>query len=253
MIVRRLLSRSTITALALALAAGTFLPAAASADSTSASAGGGAPTVGVPTQLGSKAMTGKCLTFVVADEVPMAVMLGCNPAPTNRAQNWTYTAAGQLMVSQSRSVGGPIAATGACLDTAADLVAVPDNATTLVLPCRAGAGQKWTYDKTAGTFVNAANGQALSSMTGMAKQAQPVGADPVDGSAAQAWTALPVPEVDLLGAVAALLHAILDALGLDLPVPLEAVVQGLLDSITDVLPLPGQLQTLPEQILDSVR
>jgi hypothetical protein len=34
--------------------------------------------------------------------------------------------------------------TGACLDTAADLVDVPDQATILVLSCRTGAGQHWT-------------------------------------------------------------------------------------------------------------
>lgn len=248
MIVRRLLSRTTITAVTLALAAGTFLPSAAAAAGSP-----GSPAVGVPTQLGSVVDKTKCLTFVVAEGVPMAVMLGCNPAPTSRAQNWTYTDTGQLMVSESKSVGGPIAATGACLDTAADLVAVPDEATVLVLPCRSGAGQKWTYDKTAGTFVNAANGQALSSTTGIAKQARPVGVDPADGSATQSWTALPVPDVDLLGAIAALLHAILDALGLDLPLPVATTVQNLLASITALLPIPDQLQTLPEQILTSVR
>lgn len=251
MIVRRLLSRTTVTVLALTLAAGTVLPATAAAQGEPRKPAGVA--VGEPTQIGSTADTSQCLTYVAAEEVPMAVMMGCNPAPTSEVQKWVYTKHKHLMVALSKTVGGPVAKTGACLDTAADLVEVPEKATILVLPCADRPGQHWTYDKAKGTFVNEANGQALSSMLGLRTQAQPVGVEPVTGSAAQTWEQLPVPDLDLIGAIKALLNAILSALGLSLPLPIEKAAHDLVAQVGKVLPVPDQMQVLPKQILDSVR
>lgn len=248
MIIRRLLTG--VAVLAVTVATGAVAPATASTPSERSPAD---VAVGVPSQIASRADTSQCLTYVAAEQVPMAVMLPCNPAPTSEVQMWTLTAKGELKVSLSQSVGGEVATTGACLDTAMDIVRVPDEAPVLVLPCRASSGQKWTFKAEAGTFVNVANGQALSSMLGLARQARPVGLEPANGSSAQAWDQIPVPELDLIEAIKALLNAILNALGLDLPLPVEQAAYDLLDLVKESLPIPAQMEVLPEQMLDHVR
>lgn len=245
---RRLLTGVAI--LAVTVATGAVPPATASPPAERSPAD---VVVGVPSQIASRADTTQCLTYVAAEHVPMAVMLPCNPAPTAEVQKWTLTTKGELKVSLSQSVGGEVATTGACLDTAMDVVRVPDAAPVLVLPCRGTKGQTWKFDAEAGTFVNAASGQTLSSMLGLAKQARPVGLEPANGSSAQAWEQIPVPDLDLLGAIMALVNAILSALGLSLPIPVQQAACDLIELIRETLPIPAQMEVLPEQMLDHVR
>ncbi len=248
--VRRFMVRTTVAVVALTLAAGTVVPATAARTSARTS---GSIEVGVSSQIASSIDTSQCLTYVAAEEVPMAVMLPCNPDPTGEVQKWTLTAKGELKVSLSQSVGGEVAATGACLDTGAGRVTVPAQAPVLVLPCSGVKGQQWTFDAKTGALVNIANGQALSSMLGLAKQARPVGMEKATGSSSQAWEQIPIPEVDLLEAIKMLLAAILDALGLDLPLPIEQASHDLYDAIHSKEQVPDQMQVLPEQMLEYVR
>lgn len=249
MIIRSFLTRTGAAVLAVSLTA-VALPAGASepVERSKAPASAGVQ-VGVPKQLGSRANPNLCLTFVAAEKVPMAVMLPCNPAPTSQAQDWTYTKKGQLRVTLSKK----LMPKGACLDTGADLVRVPSAAPVLVLPCRNGPGQRWRYDKTTGAFINAATGQALTSMPGLRSQAAPVGVDPANGHPVQGWQQLPVPDLDLLGAVMALVNAILKTLGLSLPLPIGQGAHTLFDRINDKKPVPAQMRVLPRQILDLTR
>lgn len=106
------------------MAAATVLPASAARRSDDPAG----LTVGVPTQIATTADTSQCLTYVAAEDVPMAVMLPRNPAPTSQVQYWTLTDNGALRVSLSKSVGGELASTGACLDTGSDRATVPADA-----------------------------------------------------------------------------------------------------------------------------
>ncbi|WP_328989119.1 RICIN domain-containing protein [Kribbella sp. NBC_01245] len=254
MIIRRLLTRTGVAVLAVSVALATAVPAQAAAP-TERSDNPPAATfkVGVPKQIGSTADTRYCLTFVAAEKIPMAVMLPCAPKRAGKAQQWIWTAKGELQVALSKSVGGELAKTGACLDTAADLVPTPAEAPVLVLPCRDADGQKWTHDKDTGALVNVANGQALSSMIGKAKQARPTATEPADGSPAQAWRQLPIPNLDILGAIMALVNALLSALGLSLPLPIEKAAASLLELVGGKLPIPAQMQVLPKQMINLVR
>jgi len=122
----------------------------------------------------------------------------------------------------------------------------------LVLPCRDGDGQKWTYDEDAGTFVNAASGLALMSLLGKgkAKQAQPTGSISATGAPIQGWSGLPVPGLDILGAVLALVNALLASLGLALPVPIASAAASLLQLIRPQTAIPAQMTVLPKQMME---
>src|SRR5919112_709252 len=114
LIIRSILSRTGVAVLAVSVALATAIPAQAAAPAPADPPG---VEVSVVKQIANRADTRYCLTFVTSNKVPM-----------------------------SRSVGGALARTGACLDTGADLVATPKDAPVLVLPCRDGDGQKWNYD-----------------------------------------------------------------------------------------------------------
>lgn len=250
MIIRKLFSRTGVVVLAVSVALATAVPAQAA---NPVSGGSTAPgvTVGVAQQIATRSDTRYCLTFVTADKVPMAVMMACAPGKEGKTQEWIYTESGQLQVAMSKSVGGALATTGACLDSGADLAKVPSAAPLLVLPCRNGDGQKWSYDKDAGTFVNAASGLALTSLLGKgkAKQAQPTGSLNAAGTPIQAWAGLPVPSLDILGAVLALVNALLASLGLALPLPIAGAAASLLSLLRPQLPIPAQMTTLPKQMM----
>ena len=207
MIIRKLFSRTGVAVLAVSVALATAVPAQA-ANPVSGGSKTPSVTVGVAQQIATRSDTRYCLTFVAAAKVPMAVMMACAPGKEGKTQEWIYTESGQLQVAMSKSVGGALAKTGACLDSGADLAKVPAAAPLLVLPCRDGSGQKWSYDESAGTFVNAASGLALTSLLGKgkAKQAQPTGSMSAAGTPIQAWSGLPVPSLDILGAVLALVY-----------------------------------------------
>lgn len=249
MIIRKLFSRTGVVVLAVSVAIATAIPAQA-ANPTS----GGSPgvTVGVAQQIATRSDTRYCLTFVAADKVPMAVMMACAPGKEGKTQEWIYTESGQLQVAMSKSVGGALATTGACLDSGADLAKVPSSAPLLVLPCRDGSGQKWNYDKGSGTFVNEASGLALTSLLGKgkAKQAQPTGSMSTAGTPIQAWAGLPVPSLDILGAVLALVNALLSSLGLALPLPIAGAAASLLTLVRPQVPVPAQMETLPKQMME---
>jgi hypothetical protein len=250
LIIRKLFSRTGVVVLAVSVALATAVPAQAA---NPVSGGSTAPsvTVGVAQQIATRSDTRYCLTFVTADKVPMAVMMACAPGKEGKTQEWIYTESGQLQVAMSKSVGGALATTGACLDSGADLAKVPTAAPLLVLPCRSGDGQKWSYDKDAGTFVNAASGLALTSLLGKgkAKQAQPTGSLNAAGTPIQAWAGLPVPSLDILGAVLALVNALLASLGLALPLPIAGAAASLLSLLQPQLPIPAQMTTLPKQMM----
>jgi hypothetical protein len=250
LIIRKLFSRTGVVVLAVSVALATAVPAQAA---NPVSGGSTAPgvTVGVAQQIATRSDTRYCLTFVTANKVPMAVMMACAPGKEGKTQEWIYTESGQLQVAMSKSVGGALATTGACLDSGADLAKVPSAAPLLVLPCRNGDGQKWSYDKGAGTFVNAASGLALTSLLGKgkAKQAQPTGSLNAAGTPIQAWAGLPVPSLDILGAVLALVNALLASLGLALPLPIAGAAASLLSLLQPQLPIPAQMTTLPKQMM----
>ncbi|TDW18756.1 ricin-type beta-trefoil lectin domain protein [Kribbella kalugense] len=250
MIIRKLFSRTGVVVLAVSVALATAVPAQAA---NPVSGGSTAPgvSIGVAQQIATRSDTRYCLTFVTADKVPMAVMMACAPGKEGKTQEWIYTESGQLQVAMSKSVGGALATTGACLDSGADLAKVPTAAPLLVLPCRDGSGQKWSYDKGAGTFVNAASGLALTSLLGKgkAKQAQPTGSMNAAGTPIQAWAGLPVPSLDILGAVLALVNALLASLGLALPLPIAGAAASLLSLLQPQLPIPAQMTTLPKQMM----
>jgi hypothetical protein len=202
-------------------------------------------------QIASRADTRYCLTFVTSNKVPMAVMMACAPGKEGKTQEWVLTAKGQLQVAMSKSVGGALAKTGACLDTGADLVNTPKNAPVLVLPCRDGDGQKWDYDDSSGSFVNVANGMALSSLLGkgIKKQAQPTGIQSASGAKHQGWNAQFLPGLEILGAVLQLVNAQLASLGLALPLPIANAATSLFSLIQKMNPVPAQLTTLPKQMM----
>ncbi len=247
MIIRRLLSRTGVAVLAVSVALATAIPAQAAAPAPEPPG----VEVGVVKQIANRADTRYCLTFVTADKVPMAVMMACAPGKEGKTQEWVMTEKGQLQVAMSKSVGGALAQTGACLDTGADLTATPKNAPVLVLPCRDGDGQKWNYDESSGSFVNAANGMALSSLLGKGKekQAQPTGNQPASGAGYQGWSALPLPGLDILGAVLALVNALLASLGLALPLPIANAATSLFDLVRAKTPVPAEMTTLPKQMM----
>lgn len=254
MIIRRLLSRTGVAVLAVSVALATAVPAQAAAP---APAPADPPVVGVevgePKQIGSRADKRFCLTFVAADKVPMAVMMACAPGKEGKTQQWIFTESGQLQVAMSKSVGGALAETGACLDTGADLATPAADAPVLVLPCRDGDGQKWSYDEGDGSFVNVASGLALSTLVGKAKQARPTGSLPASGAPNQGWSGLPIPNLDILGAILSLVNALLSALGLALPVPVAKSANSLLDLVRKQTPVPAQMTVLPKQMMQLAR
>lgn len=251
--IRKLLSRTGVVALALTLGSTTAVTASAQATAPapateSVSAAPHELPVGKPRQFVSDAARKVCLTFAVSDKIPTAVMLKCNKGSKGRIQQWIYTPDQQLQVAMSKGVGGDLP-NGACLDTAADLATVAGNAPLLVLPCRAGAGQKWSYNKDTGALVNAANGKALSSMLGLAKQARPTSTVPFTGTADQTWRDVPIPMETLLGAVIQLLDALLEALGLEMPDEYDTNGHALLKAVSAQLQVPDQLQQLPKDMV----
>ncbi|GAA2820904.1 hypothetical protein [Kribbella solani] len=254
MIIRKLFSRTGVVVLAVSVALATAIPAQAANPTSGGSSSGSssqAVQVGVAQQIATRSDTRYCLTFVTADKVPMAVMMACAPGKEGKTQEWIYTKSGQLQVAMSKSVGGALASTGACLDSGADVAKVPASAPLLVLPCRGGDGQKWSYDESAGTFVNAASGLALTSLLGKgkAKQAQPTGSMSTAGTPIQAWAGLPVPSLDILGAVLALVNALLASLGLALPLPIAGAAASLLQLVRPQVPIPAQMTELPKQMM----
>ncbi|MFF1817418.1 ricin-type beta-trefoil lectin domain protein [Kribbella sp. NPDC058245] len=250
MITRKLFSRTGVVVLAVSVALATAIPAQAAQPVTDHAAAPGVE-IGVAKQIATRADTRYCLTFVAANKVPMGVMMACAPGKEGKTQEWIYTESGQLQVAMSKSVGGALAKTGACLDSGADLAKVPAAAPLLVLPCRSGDGQKWNYDESAGTFVNAASGLALTSLLGKgkAKQAQPTGSMGATGTPVQGWSALPLPGLDILGAVLALVNALLASLGLALPLPIANAAGSLLELVRPKLPIPAQMTVLPKQMM----
>ena len=178
-------------------------------------------------------------------------MMACAPGKEGKTQEWVYTEDGRLQVAMSKSVGGALAAKGACLDTGADLVTVPKNAPVLVLPCRDGDGQKWNHDESTGSFVNAASGLALSSLMGQgkAKQAQPTGTSTAAGAPNQGWKAMGLPGLDFLGAQFALVNAMLASMGLALPAPIANAAALLLGLIQGLNPVPAQMSVMPRQMM----
>lgn len=248
MIIRRMMSRTGVAVLAVSVALATAIPAQAAAPAPATPPG---VEVGVVKQIANRADTRYCLTFVTSNKVPMAVMMACAPGKEGKTQQWVLTDKGQLQVAMSKSVGGALATTGACLDTGADLVTTPKSAPVLVLPCRNGDGQKWNYDESSGSFVNAANGMALSSLLGhgVKKQAQPTGIQSASGAKYQGWSALPLPGLDILGAVLALVNALLASLGLALPLPIANAASSLFSLLQAKTPVPAQMTTLPKQMM----
>lgn len=251
---RSLLTRSGALLVVAALAAGTAptaqagTPAPASAPDTVSAPPADLP-VGKPRQYVNRVQNKMCLTFAVTpDGIPTAVMIKCNKGSKGKIQQWTYTEDQQLMVSMSKDVGGDLP-NGACLDTVADVTTVAERAPLLVLPCRAGAGQKWSYDKETGSLVNKASGKALSSMIGVAKQALPTSTVPPTGAADQKWRDLPIPQETLLGAVIQLIDALLEALGLEMPDEYETAGVEMLKGIDGKVPVPDQLKQLPKQMV----
>jgi hypothetical protein len=252
LIIRRLLSRTGVVVLAVSVALATAVPAQAAAPAPADPPG---VEVGVAKQIANRSDTRYCLTFVTAEKVPMAVMMACAPGKEGKTQEWIYTENGQLQVAMSKSVGGALAQTGACLDTGADLARPSAQAPVLVLPCRDGDGQKWSYDAGDGSFTNVANGMALSSLLGQgkAKQAQPTGNRPASGAPYQGWSALPLPGLDILGAVLALVNALLASLGLALPLPIAKAATSLFDLVRAKNPAAAQTTTLPKQMMQLAR
>jgi hypothetical protein len=252
LIIRRLLSRTGVAVLAVSVALATAVPAQAAAPAAADPPG---VEVGVAKQIANRSDTRYCLTFVTAEKVPMAVMMACAPGKEGKTQEWIYTENGQLQVAMSKSVGGALAQTGACLDTGADLARPAAEAPVLVLPCRDGDGQKWSYDEGDGSFTNVANGMALSSLLGQgkAKQAQPTGNRPASGAPYQGWSALPLPGLDILGAVLALVNALLASLGLALPLPIAKAATSLLELVRAKTAVPAQMTTLPKQMMQLAR
>jgi hypothetical protein len=251
-IIRNAVSRTCLVVLGLSLVAST---------SFAAPAGSGKPgktweaettplTVGVSKQLSSKANRKACLTFVVSNKIPTAMMLACAPAPEGRTQKWTFTEKGELKVSLSTQVGGDLP-NGACLDTAADIATIPGGKTPLlVLPCDGRTGQQWTYNAETGALINKANGLALSSMIGLAKQAQPAATQPIAKSPAQKWRFRGLPPDDtLLDAIAKLLDALLEALGLEMPDEYDNAGEELLKAVEAQFNVPQQMQELPKQLV----
>ncbi|ADB32887.1 Ricin B lectin [Kribbella flavida DSM 17836] len=257
MSIRSLMTRTGATLVVAALAASTTMAGSAQAGSApapdraaeSAAAPAADLPIGKPRQFVNRVQTKLCLTFAVTpDGIPTAVMIKCNKGSKGKIQQWTYTADQQLMVSMSKNVGGDLP-NGACLDTAADLTTVQGQTPLLVLPCRAGDGQKWLYDKEKGSLINKASGKALSSMIGVAKQARPTSTVPYTGGKDQKWRDTGIPMETLIGAVVQLLDALLEALGLEMPDEYETRGQQMLKAIDGKVPVPEQLKQLPKQMV----
>jgi hypothetical protein len=251
---RNLMTRSGVMLVVAALATTTLAgiakaePAATPAPDRASAPAADLP-VGKPRQYVNRVQNKMCLTFAVTpDGIPTAVMIKCNKGSKGKIQQWTYTADQQLMVSMSKNVGGDLP-NGACLDTAADVVKVAERAPLLVLPCRAGAGQKWTYDKESGSLINKANGKALSSMIGVAKQALPTSTVVPSAGKDQKWMASPIPMETLLGAVIQLIDALLEALGLEMPDEYETAGLDMLKGLDGKVSVPDQLKQLPKQMV----
>ncbi|ONI69189.1 hypothetical protein BWI15_21430 [Kribbella sp. ALI-6-A] len=250
------ITRSAVVFLAVTLGAGTALGAApaqaAPAGTPAPQSATAAPVdlpVGKPRQIVNRVESKLCLTFAVTPSgIPTAVMLKCASGKKGKIQQWTYTAEGQLMVSMSKGVGGDLPH-GACLDTAADLAKPDGQAPLLVLPCRVGDGQKWSYDKATGALVNKANGKALSSMIGVAKQARPTSTVPYTGGKDQKWRPSAIPGNTPLQAIAELVNALLEALGLEMPDEYDTQGQQLLKAVSADVPVPDQLKQLPKQMV----
>ena len=243
-----------MTVLALTLGSTTAFAASAQAASappakTVATAADSELQVGTPRQLVNRVQKKMCLTFAVTpDGIPIAVMIKCNKGSKGKIQQWTYTENQQLMVSMSKDVGGDLP-NGACLDTVADLATTKGQSPMLVLPCRDGDGQKWSYDKDTGSLINKANGKALSSMIGVAKQALPTSTVTPTGAPDQKWLPAPIPMETLLGAIIQLLDALLEALGLEMPDEYDTAGKQLLSAINGKIPVPDQLKQLPKQMV----
>ncbi|ADB32471.1 Ricin B lectin [Kribbella flavida DSM 17836] len=249
------ITRSTVAVLAMTLGAGTALAGSAHAAPAGSPAKESvtAPAVdlpvGKPRQIVNRVQSKLCLTFAVTPSgIPTAVMLKCTSGKKGKIQQWTYTAEGQLMVSMSKGVGGDLP-NGACLDTAADLAKPEGRAPLLVLPCRAGDGQKWEYNKETGALINKASGKALSSMIGVAKQARPTSTVPYTGAKDQKWRPGSIPANTPLSAIIELVNALLEALGLEMPDEYDTQGRELLKAVSGQVPVPDQLKQLPKQMV----
>jgi hypothetical protein len=69
------------------------------------------------------------------------------------------------------------------------------------------------------------------------------------GTPIQAWSGLPVPSLDILGAVLALVNALLASLGLALPLPIAGAAASLLSLLRPQVPIPAQMTVLPKQMM----
>jgi hypothetical protein len=81
------------------------------------------------------------------------------------------------------------------------------------------------------------------------KQAQPTGIQSASGAKYQGWSALPLPGLDILGAVLALVNALLASLGLALPLPIANAASSLFSLLQAKTPVPAQMTTLPKQMM----
>lgn len=192
-----------------------------------------------------------CLTFVVADKIPTAVMAPCVPSPISMLQEWTLTADGQLKVSLSDGLLEPLPL-GACLDTAADLVPVelPAETPVLVLPCRKGTGQQWTYDEATGSLVNKANDLALSPILGADVVGAPVTTRmPNKTDDTQGWDQVEAPGLGLGGSITFLMNLIYGLLDIDLDVSL---CEDVLAQVSVKVTIPPELWELPAAMVDQV-
>jgi hypothetical protein len=192
-----------------------------------------------------------CLTFVIVDKIPTAVMAPCVAAPVSMLQEWTFTADGQLTVSLTDGLLEPLP-TGVCLDTAADLVPVelPADTPVLVLPCRKGTGQQWTYDEATGSFVNKANELALSPILGLDAVGAPVVTRaPNEADETQGWDQVEPPGLDLSGSITFLMNLIFGLVDVELDVSL---CEDLLAQVSVKLTIPPELWELPDAMVDQV-
>jgi hypothetical protein len=58
-----------------------------------------------------------------------------------------------------------------------------------------------------------------------------------------------LPGLDILGAVLALVNALLASLGLALPLPVANAASSLLELVRPNLPIPAQMTVLPKQMM----
>lgn len=220
---------------------------------TAQAAQGPAPAVPVdkPGLLALRSDDNLCLTFVIADKIPTAVMAPCVPAPISMLQEWTFTAGGQLTVSLTDGLLDPLP-TGVCLDTAADIVPVelPDDVPVLVLPCREGTGQQWAYDEATGSFTNKANDKVLSPVLGLDVVGAPVTTrTAVEGDETQGWDTTEAPALSLNGSITYLIHLIFGLVDVELDVSL---CTDLLEQAALKVTIPPELYELPGAMVDQV-